>query len=595
MQFITRQQAQRIQRRLVNLYGDQAPGLLERFYMMIGRYGVGLEAPPRRGYWSENDTVLITYADIVQDRAWSRDHGVVDLSEEIVLETPLQTLRRFCSRRLRGAIRVIHILPFYPWSSDDGFSVIDYREVDSNYGSWKDVSQLGADFDLMFDLVLNHCSRGSEWFQQYVTGIAPARFYFLPTDPKTDLSSVVRPRPWPLLSRAATRDGEAWVWSTFSEDQVDLNWQNPDVFFEFLDILFLYLSYGVRILRLDAVAFLWKVIGTSCIHLPETHEIVKLFRDVLEIVAPDVILLTETNVPHAENISYFGEGDEAHMVYNFSLPPLVLHALLRNDGSHLTRWARSLPELGAGQAFLNFTASHDGIGVRPLQGILEEDELAWIVEQVEERGGRVSVKANSDGSTSPYELNITYVDALSDLQDDDRGIDRFLCSQAIALAFRGIPAIYFHSLVGTPNYQEGVEHTGQNRSINRRKWVIDELEALIDDPATRQGRIYGRYLQWLRRRLNHTAFHPDGAMEVLDLGPDLFAFVRTSPGGQEIIVCVFNLTPEKKLVPMRDLHPLLAQEDREECRDILSAQGVPAGPEAELEMRPYHAFWLAVR
>lgn len=577
MNFVTRQHARRIQRRLSRLYGDRAPQLMERFFMMLGRYGVGEDVAEHSKYWDENDVVLITYGDTVS-------------SDD---ETPLRTLRRFCLEHLRGAISTVHILPFFPWTSDDGFSVVDYRKVASENGSWADVEALGSDFDLMFDLVLNHCSRESQWFKDYVTGIAPARFYFLPMDPKTDLSQVVRPRPWPLLTEVHTRDGVAHVWTTFSADQVDLNWENPDVLFEFLDILFLYISHGCRILRLDAIAFLWKTIGTNCIHLPETHEVVRLFRDVLDLVAPNVVLLTETNVPHEENMSYFGKNNEAHMVYNFTLPPLLLHALLRNDSTHFTVWAQSLPDLPSGQAFLNFTASHDGIGVRPLQGILEDSELNFLVREVESRKGKVSMRAMPDGSQSPYELNITYCDALDDPEDVKLGMARFLCSQAVALAMRGVPAIYFHALVGAPNYLEGVEETGQNRTINRQKWDMDELGGKIQSKSGRQARIFARYQQWLRRRRTHTAFHPDGSQEILDLGPDLFGLVRTGPNRQERVVCVFNFTAQNRKILFKDLDSKLGAASS--CRDILNATTLDCGPRRSLKLLPYHAYWLVAR
>jgi len=576
MKFITKEQAERIEGRMRRLYGERAPQLMRRFVMMMGRYGVGLNVEEARGYWDENDCVLITYADTL------RREG----------EAPLVTLARFAERRLKGAVSTIHLLPFYPWSSDDGFSVIDYRAVRAENGRWEHIERLGGKFRLMFDLVLNHCSRESQWFRDFVIGIAPGRFYFLPTDPEADLSAVVRPRPWPLLTRTSTRDGDAWVWTTFSEDQVDLNWRNPDVLFEFLDILFWYLAKGARMFRLDAVAFLWKEVGTSCLHLPQTHEVVKLFRDVLEVVAPDAVLLTETNVPHEENISYFGDGDEAHMVYNFSLPPLLLHGLLRNDASRLTAWARGLPDLPRGQAFLNFTASHDGIGVRPLQGLVDSAELDWLVGQVKARGGRVSMKANADGTQSPYELNITYRDALSDA-DEALGMARFFCSQAVALSLRGVPAVYIHSLLGTPNYEEGVARTGQNRSINRRAWDMSELEAALGEEGGAQARIHARYLSWLRRRANHPAFHPDGAQEVLDLGPELFGFVRTSPDGAERIVCVFNFTARALKVPLARLHADFEADG--ELRELLSGRVVRCGGRRALGLQPYHAAWLALR
>jgi len=571
---ISREQLLRIEKRFKRLYGNEGMHLTPRFLQLLGRYGVGAVGESHERYWDQHDIVLITYADILQAEG----------------EAPLKTLHRFARRHLKTAIRTIHLLPFYPWSSDDGFSVIDYREVAPENGKWEDVLSLHEDFNLMFDLVLNHCSRHSRWFKDFVTGIAPARWYFLPMDPKTDLSEVVRPRPWPLLSKTATRDGPAWVWTTFSEDQVDLNWKNPDVLFEFLDILFLYLSMGCRIFRLDAVAFLWKEIGTSCLHLPETHEVVKLFRDVLDFVSPDALLLTETNVPHDENIRYFGGGDEAHMVYNFSLPPLMLYSFLREDCSPLQRWARQLPPLPSGQAFFNFSASHDGIGVRPLQGLIPASEIRFLEKAVKERGGRVSMKANADGSNSPYELNITYLDALSIPGDEERGVARFLCSQALVLAFRGMPAIYFHSLVGTPNDQEGLAGSGQNRRINRKKYAREELEAALASKEGWQARIFARLTTWMKRRQDHPAFHPDGAMEVLDLGPDLFGFVRTSPLGNERILCLFNFTSRPVERTWKSIFPPFAESVSR--RELLSNRLIKTGPRRKVTIPPFYALWV---
>ena len=570
---LTRDIADRIEKRFALLYGDEAvPGMMRRLRMLLGRYGVGLEPVRHSGArWDENEAVLITYADTISTEG----------------EAPLQTLHGFLNRQAKGAIRTVHLLPFYPWSSDDGFSVIDYRKVDASNGQWEDIEKLGKDFRLMFDLVLNHCSRRSQWFRDFVVGIAPARDYFLPTDPSLDLSAVVRPRSLPLLTRTATRGGEQWVWTTFSDDQVDLNWRNPDVLFEFFDILFLYLAKGATIMRLDAVAFLWKEIGTNCLHLPETHEVVKLFRDLLDVVAPSAILLTETNVPHEENMSYFGDGDEAHMIYNFALPPLLLHALLRGDGTHLTTWAAGLPDLPEGQTFFN--ASHDGIGVRPLQGLVDNAERDWLVGEVKARGGRVSTRSMPDGSDSPYELNITYLDALSDPSNSELGLTRFLCSQAILMSLRGVPALYIHSLLGTPNDQAGVEATGHNRAINRHKYQLTDLDQVLADGESRQARVFARLLGWLGRRQHHPAFHPDAPMVVRDLGTDLFAFVRTSLDGQEKIACLFNLTERSIKIRLGDLHPDLAKTG--EARDLLSGELLATGPRKTLTLPSYWAQW----
>ncbi len=573
---ISKEQVRTLRRRLTTLYGGEAEQLLERFLMMVGRYGIGgMEASANHASWSQKDAVLITYADGLQDSS---------------RESPLQALHEFAKTHFQGALSTVHLLPFFPWSSDDGFSVIDYREVDATCGDWRQIEKLAGDFGLMFDLVLNHCSSRSSWFKDFVAGIQPARYYFLPIDPATDTSSVVRPRTNPLLTPTRTRDGEAHVWTTFSRDQVDLNWQNPDVLFEFLDILFFYLSKGMRVARLDAVAFLWKQIGTRCIHLPETHEIVKLFRDVCDVVAPETIILTETNVPHPENISYFGDGDEAHMVYQFSLPPLCLHALVTGNTTFLTEWAAHLSPPPPGCTFFNFTASHDGIGVRPVEGLLPADERDRLIRHVETKGGRVSWRSMPDGSKSPYELNITYYSALADETHPEKGVDRFLCSQALALSLRGIPGIYLHSLTATGNDLGGLEASGENRAINRYKWLLSDLTRhLMRDDASA---IFHRYLKMLRKRAAHPAFHPDGEQHVFDIDPGLFVHSRISPDRDEVVFCIYNFTDSEKRI--RNPGDTALLQATKSFHDILTGRSYGSGKRG-FRLRAYQVLWLVPR
>jgi sucrose phosphorylase len=564
-----------IRKRLANLYGvEEADTLLDRFFHMIGRYGVGVNRTSLSSkVISQKDAVLITYADMVSD---GKAH-------------PFSTLKEFCTARLKGAFSAIHILPFYPWTSDDGFSVVDYREVDNRYGSWDDVSRLSEEFELMFDLVLNHCSSKSPWFREYVSGIEPGSNYILEGDEEADLSSVVRPRASPLLTPYQTRKGERHVWTTFSADQVDLDWTSPDLLFEFLDIIMFYASLGCRILRLDAVAFLWKEIGTNCLHLPKTHEVIKLIRNFIEVVAPEVLILTETNVPHQENISYFGKGDEAHAVYQFSLPPLLLHGLLQGTAKHVTNWAAHLAPPPKGCHFLNFTASHDGIGVRPLEGILDTDEILSLADEVRGNGGHVSMRKLEDGSEFPYELNATYYGALSHKKDPELGKKRFLCSQAIALAMKGIPAVYFHSLCATPNYTEGVKETGHNRTINRKKWKSEELETLLEDEESNSGEIFEWYTRVLRRRASCPAFHPDASQKVIELGDDIFAFERRSLDGGQVIICLFNFLPQE--VKSNQKQTLASYLSNGSVKDLISG-GEFSFDNESFALRPYQALWL---
>jgi glycosidase len=564
----------RLKGRFERLYGPAVtPRCLERLSMMAGRYGLGYEIRRTPHAWNQRDAFLITYGDMICKPN----------------EKPLVTLKRFCDEHLRQAFNTIHVLPFFPYSSDDGFSVIYYRTINPSLGTWDHIRNLSEHFKLMFDLVLNHTSRQSAWFTDYTLGIAPARSYFIEVDPTADLSAVVRPRTSPLLSRVHHREGERYLWTTFSEDQLDLNFANPDVLFEFLDLLLFYITNGARAIRMDAIAYLWKEIGTPCIHLPQTHEVVKLFRDVLDLIAPEILLLTETNVPHRENVSYFGKGDEAHMVYQFSLPPLLLHGLLTGQATHLSQWASTLEEAPSGCTFLNFTASHDGIGVRPLQGILPVQEIDSLCELIRRRKGSVSMKQNSDGSESPYEFNISLFDALGFDRPEQHSLQwaRFICSQTVPLALKGIPAVYFNSLLATPNDEVGVQQTGRARSINRKKWAEAEITSLLQQPDSDAAKTLKEITRRLAIRAEHPAFHPDGQQSIPSISDAVFAVLRTSPDRSEQILCLHNFRSERidgGFDRLRSFFP------SGRTTDLLSGQTYHSAMPLQLE--PYQSVWL---
>ncbi|MGB5835121.1 MAG: sugar phosphorylase [Thiohalocapsa sp.] len=543
MRAVDRRVLQRIRQRLVRLYGeDPLPRLMNRLDLVVGRYGVGMSCPegkvcPR---WDQHDAVLICYADMIHADSMAETG-----------ESPLAVLHRFLRDRVGDAVSAVHLLPFFPYSSDDGFSVLNYRAVDPELGDWHEIQRLGERYRLMVDLVINHVSSQSHWFRAYCNGMAPERHYFIEVDDDADLTRVTRPRTSPLLRPVQTPTGEHRVWTTFSHDQIDVDFSNPDVLFEFLDILLFYVHNGAQIVRLDAIAYLWKEIGTSCVHLPQTHEVVKLLRDVLEMLQPGLVLITETNVPHAENVSYFGDGDEAHMVYQFSLPPLLLHALSTGNAAYLADWAANLETPPPGCTYFNFTASHDGIGVRPLEGLLPVDEFNALVAAVEQQGGLVSRRSNPDGSTTPYELNITYFDAVSVPGDLDRSIDRFLCAQTVAMSLQGIPGIYFNSLLGASNNLSGVEQTGRARTINREKWTESKLAAMLSDDSAHQARrVLPEYLRRLNLRRAQPAFHPDASQQVLDLPAGLFGVRRDAIDGSERLWMIANLTDRPLSVAM---------------------------------------------
>ena len=492
--------------------------------------------PPRggRGELSQRDALLITYGDQV------REPGLA----------PLRTLGAFLREHAAGLVSGVHVLPFYPSSSDDGFSVMDYRSVDPELGDWDDLRDLGRSFDLMYDLVLNHVSAQGEWFQRFLQDDPAYRDWFIVVEDDPDLSQVVRPRALPLLTPFRTASGERRVWTTFSADQVDLNVANPDVLLELIDVLRFSVARGARFIRLDAIAYLWKEIGTPCIHLPQTHRVIQLMRTVLDEVAPGTLLITETNVPHADNVSYFGDGtNEAQLVYNFALPPLVLHAIATGSAEALAGWAASLRLPSDRVTFFNFLASHDGIGVNPVRGILPQAEIDAIVGRAEAHGGFVSYKHDPDGSKSPYELNVNYFDALSDpgaAEPIDTQVRRFLLAHAIMLAMPGVPGIYFHSLFGSRGDRAGAEASGIPRRINRQKLPLADLERELGDPGSLRSQVLAGLGGLLRMRSSCAAFHPAGRWEVVPSDPRVLALRRHAPEGERgSVVCLHNVSGER--------------------------------------------------
>jgi glycosidase len=523
---------------LARIYGaETSTRVIPQLQALLEKYRRQIPTPPETTL-SERDLILITYAD--QLRETGRPH--------------LQTLHEFCQAHLPGVINGIHLLPFFPSSSDDGFSIKDYRAVDPAFGTWHDIDRMGNSFRLMIDAVINHASVQGEWFQAFLRDESPYRDYFLTVEGDPDLSQVVRPRATPLLTEFLTDTGKRHVWTTFSADQADLNFHNPAVLLEIFDILLTYARHGVQFLRLDAIAYLWKELGTACIHLPETHAIIQLLRAVLDEVAAHVRLVTETNVPHADNITYFGKGgNEAQLVYAFALPPLVLHTFRTGDATILSAWASGLNPPSSQATFFNFLASHDGIGLNPVLGILSPAEIDALVDQTLAHGGLISYKQDAHGTRSPYELNINYFDALSNPTGSEplsMQIARFMAAQAIMLSLRGMPGIYFHSLFGSRNWYQGVQIEKHSRAINRQKLARTELEYQLADPASLQSKVFEHYRLLLARRCSSTAFHPNGRQKILNVGRGVFAVLRTSPDGLQQALCLQNVTAQMQAISL---------------------------------------------
>jgi len=553
---------------LNDIYGEKAGNLaFEKIAALIERFPV--KKGPEEDYFTEKDVFLITYGDTLNKKG----------------ELPLKTLYEFAVGQFKNVFSTIHILPFFPFSSDDGFSVIDFFAVNPELGDWKDIRKLGSEFQLMFDLVLNHVSAKSIWFQNYLEEKTHYKEFAIEVDPSIDLSMVTRPRSLPLLTRfKKTSDEVVHVWTTFSSDQVDLNYKSLHVLEKMIEALLYYVEQGAASIRLDAIAYLWKETGTTCIHLRQTHQVVQLFRKILDVVAPDVLLITETNVPHDENMSYFGDGqNEAQMIYNFTLPPLLFYSFVREDSTVLSQWAKCLRVDSPHNTFFNFTASHDGIGVRPLEGILAQSEIDRLIDIVEQNGGSVSYKRNPDGSQSPYELNITYVDALFNPESkiDLWHTQKFLASQAIQFALPGVPASYIHSVLGSRNWKTGLRQTQIARTINREKLQVNEVLSQLKDPETFRSRIFYNYIKMIKTRKRQSAFHPNADFEILEIDPKAFVIARYAK--DQIIYAVTNMSSKPIVVSLSGAKAPLWM------KDLIT--GTSFRTDA-LKLNPYQFVWL---
>ncbi len=588
--------AQRLKQKITFLYGEaRLDGIYPELERIMKVY-YAHKTPAMKEFdaqfnpedrFTEKDIILITYGDLVKTPN----------------QKPLKTLSQLLESYLKGVINFIHILPFFPSSSDRGFAVMDFEEVDPHLGTWDDILELKKDFKLMFDGVFNHVSSKSRWFQEFLNQNPEYLNFFTVFSTKQQLSPdqlklIVRPRTTPILTEFYTLNGKRLVWTTFSQDQIDLNYHNPRVLLKMIEILLTYVRRGADIVRLDAVTYLWEELGTSCVHLEQTHTIIKMFRDILDAVAPHVALITETNVPHKDNIRYFGNGrDEAQMVYNFALPPLVLFSFQNENAHKLTAWAATLKNPSREATFFNFLDSHDGVGIMAVQGILTPEEIEMMALRVVEHGGFISYRANSDGSYSPYELNITWFSAINNEDADEpmeTQVQRYIASRAIALVLMGVPGIYLHGFLGSKNDADLVLEERQTRSINRKTLRKKELLQSLNNPETTTYHVTRRLVRLIEIRSRQRAFHPNSPQKILNISDSLFSVLRYTEDQKEIILTLVNVTSKPLKIEVNLLewgvlgnhhwHDLISKKTFKTQNHIL-----------KLPIEPYAVLWLKAR
>ena len=522
--------------------------------------------------WDNKDVFLITYSD-----------SIIDSKEK-----PLKTLYDFL-KRYTESINSVHILPFMPSSSDSGFSVIDYKALDQNFGSWEDLDHLTKKYNVMIDIVLNHVSKSSKWFENFKKGKGTGSDYFIEVDNWQGKAQIVRPRTSELFQKISTDSGLKSVWCTFSHDQIDLNFKNPAVLIEFVEIFLFYLKKNIHFFRLDAIAYIWKEVNTGCINRPQTHYIVKFLRLILDHLSKNSVIITETNIPNKENLIYFGDRDEAHWIYNFTLAPLILYTLLYGNSKKLRRWSMTMPPAKNGNSYFNFLASHDGIGLRPLEGYVDDEELINMINRMEEFGGKTSYRISQWGDKVPYEMNISFLDSMTGTIDniDNYKVDRFNCAHAIMLSFEGVPAIYIHSLIGTNNNYDSLNGATNYRSINRYQWNKKKLYNLLNDSETQNHLILNRLNDLLSIRSKQKAFHPNATQFTLDLGDKIFGIWRQDYNRSQSIFCIFNISNEKQILELSSINLI----DGENWYDLISNKTIKS-INGKISLKSYQYMWI---
>jgi len=549
--------AGRVRALLTQVYPDRADELddLASRLLDAARLPRDVDVPD---HWlpGADEVVLITYGDTFVKAG----------------QPHLRSLAQVWQQYFGPTFSTVHVLPFFPSSSDGGFAVVDYRQVDPELGDWSDLARVGAT-EVMADLVCNHGSAQNEWFAQFIANELPGRDYFVTAEPDADTSMVTRPRTHPLLAEVETSAGTRHVWATFSHDQVDFDFGNPDVLVEFCEILGHYVSRDVSRIRLDAIAYLWKELGTSCVHLPQTHAIVKLMRLLVQARNPQALTITETNVPHEQNVSYFGDGDEAQVVYNFTLAPLIAWSLVTARADVLNNWLEQLDAPPTGCTFLNFIASHDGIGLRPVEDLIGAPELVPLLDAAAAVGGSFSSYATPEGPR-PYELNV----GLADLLAGTNGVTapRFVLAHALMVAVQGIPALYVHSMLVTPGDTDEVEHTGHNRDINRPQLKVSQVHERLAQGW--RADVFRELSHLIKVRSGHPAFAPESEQVVVDVHPQVVAIGRGSGTGRVLAAHNLSANAVQFRVPEEfGLH------------DVITNSWM----ERDVTLQPWAACWLA--
>ncbi len=603
---------------LKRVYGGDFEKIKEQMLSLVKRKRFSDE-----GSLDSSDIVLITYADSIK----SEDDS----------EKPLVVLREFLRRFLADTIKIVHILPFYPWDTDRGFSIMDYRDVDKRFGNWEDIRKLSQEFNLMFDFVLNHASinnplvknsliekhlshsdRRYERYKRYKDFVIT----FSDEEKKKVeplLKKVVRPRATPLLTHYVVYEkkgeldavlgylekggrgdlkilGEGWVWTTFSRPrkdgkemtrQVDLNYHNPHLFLEMAKTLAFYLEKGARWIRFDAAGYLWKKLGSTCVHKKEDHLLLSVLTRLAKLFESSAITIAEVNERQSRAFEYLEEEGkkEVDLVYQFTHFVLAVYSLYKEDARLYSQWLESTAKV-KGRQFVTVLGSHDGMGLKPLRDVLSEEEINKFAFSLKEKnkcllnysylpGGKkvlyevcgTAWSLINGGSNLPFSLQLK----------------RYLAVLSLGLLVKGVPALYINSVFGSENYYppSGLDEA---RTLNRESFLKEYLFKELVNDSSHYRQVYREVVNLLRIRKQEKVFNPSFPFEVVDLLNKKVVGVILESDGKERLVSLVNISSEEqRLEKLEDLVHV------KEVYDLIGGKVVSLSK--EIVLSPYQVMW----
>jgi sucrose phosphorylase len=427
----------------------------------------------------KNQTQLITYVDRLGGGAF-RD------------------LERLLDGPLAGAFGGVHVLPFFHPidGADAGFDPIDHTTVDPRLGTWEDVAARAAHTDVMADVIVNHISRHSPQFQDYdqrgtdspYAGMFLTYSHVFPEGAREqDLRALQTIRPGLPFTKYQTAFGEQVIlWTTFTTEQIDIDVRHPEGRRYLTAVLSRLHAAGIRAIRLDAIGFAVKKAGTCCFMIPETLTFIDAITAQAHVLGIEV--LVEVHGNYQDQIEVARRVD---WVYDFALPPLMLHTMYTRDSSALRRWLEMRP-----RNIMTVLDTHDGIGVVDADGLLTAQEIGALVETIHQRSRGESRLASGTaaGNVDTSQINCTFYDAVG------RRDTEYLVARAIQCFIPGIPQIYYVGLLAGGNDIDLLRRTGVGRDINRHHYTPGELQAALERPVVRS------LVALLRIRNRHPAF-----------------------------------------------------------------------------------------